>query len=183
MSLFGTADMNARRQGGLTLLELIIGISVLGILLAVGVPSFQSTVDSNRLAAQTNSLVTALNLARSEAVKRGQPVSICASTNQTSCSGATAWTTGWIAFTDANGAAGAVNAPGDTVLQAWQALSGPAALNSTVAYIQYQPNGRSIAPAAISFQLMKPDCSGPYSRTISVAVSGRVDSEKGNCPP
>ena len=174
--------MNTNNQSGLTLLELIVGIAVLGILLAVGVPSFQSTVDSNRLAAQTNSLVTALNLARSEAVKRGQPVSVCASTNQTTCSGATAWTTGWIAFTDANGAAGTLNAPGDTVLQAWQALSGPAELNSTVAYVQYQPTGRSVAPVAVSFQLRKPGCSGPYSRTISVAVTGRVDSEKVNCP-
>lgn len=173
--------MNTNNQSGLTLLELIVGIAVLGILLAVGVPSFQSTVDSNRLAAQTNSLVTALNLARSEAVKRGQPVSVCASTNQTTCSGATAWTTGWIAFTDANGAAGTLNAPGDTVLQAWQALSGPATLNSTVAYVQYQPTGRSVAPAAVSFELKKPDCSGPYARTISVAVSGRVDSKKENC--
>ena len=174
--------MNTNNQNGLTLLELIVGIAVLGILLAVGVPSFQSTVNSNRLAAQTNSLVTALNVARSEAVKRGQPVSVCASTNQTSCSGGTAWTTGWIAFTDANGAVGTVNAPGDTVLQVWQALSGPAALNSTVAYVQYQPTGRSVAPAVVSFELREPDCSGPYSRTISVAATGRVDSETEYCP-
>ena len=173
--------MNASKQSGLTLFELLIGLAVLSILLTVGVPSFQSTVDNNRLAAQTNALVTALNLARSEAVKRGAPVSICASTDQATCSGATAWTQGWIAFTDASGTVGEVDAPEDTVLQVWQALSGPTTLESTVAYVQYQPNGRSVAPAVVSFELEKPDCSGPYSREITVAVTGRVDSEKVNC--
>ena len=174
--------MNANSQRGLTLFELLIGVVVLAILLSAGVPSFQSTVANNRLTAQANDLVTALNLARSEAVKRGQPVSVCASSDQATCSGATAWTAGWIAFTDVSGSAGAVNTPGDTVLQAWQALSGPAALSSTVAYVQYQPTGRSVAPTAVSFTLKKPGCSGPYSRNITVAVSGRVDSKKENCP-
>ena len=171
--------MNINKQGGLTLFELLIGILVLSILLTAGVPSFQSTVNNNRLAAQTNALVTALNLARSEAVKRGEPVSVCASTDQASCSGATAWTRGWIAFTDASGTAGAVDASGDTVLQAWQALSGPNTLTSTVAYVQYQPNGASAARA--SFELKKPGCSGPYSRTIAVTVTGRVSSTRENC--
>ena len=173
--------MNANQQGGLTLFELLLGIVVLSVLLTAAVPGFQSTINSNRLAAQTNALVTALNLARSEAVKRGEPVSVCASADQATCSGGTAWTAGWIAFTDASGTVGAVDAPGDTVLQAWQALSGPTALNSTVAYIQYQPNGRRVATADVSFTLKKPDCSGPYSRTITVAPTGRADSKRENC--
>ena len=173
--------MNANKQGGLSLFELLVGIFVLSILLSAAVPSFQSTVNSNRLAAQTNALVTALNLARSEAVKRGVPVSVCASADQATCSGGTAWTGGWIAFTDASGTVGAVNAPDDTVLQVWQALSGPTALNSTVAYVQYQPNGRRVAPADVSFSLKKPGCSGPYSRTITVAPAGRADSKREDC--
>lgn len=171
--------MNVNEQGGLTLLELLVGILVLSILLSAGVPSFQSTVNNNRLAAQTNALVTALNLARSEAVKRGEPVSVCASADQATCSGATAWTGGWIAFTDASGTAGTVDASGDTVLQVWQSLSGPNTLTSTVAYVQYQPSGRSAAGA--SFDLKKPGCSGQNAREIEVTLTGRVNSQKENC--
>lgn len=169
--------MNVNEQGGLTLLELLVGILVLSILLSAGVPGFQSTVNNNRLAAQTNALVTALNLARSEAVKRSEPVSVCASADQATCSGA--WTEGWIAFTDASGTAGTVDASGDTVLQVWPALSGPNTLTSGVAYVQYQPSGRSAARA--SFELKKPGCSGENARKIAVTVTGRVNSKKDTC--
>ena len=48
-------------------------------------------------------MVTAFNLARMEAIRRGTPVSVCASADQASCSGANDWASGWIVFTDANG--------------------------------------------------------------------------------
>ena len=73
-------------QRGFTLLELMITVAVLAILLSLGVPSFAETIRNNRVAAQTNELVTALSLARSEASKRGMPVSVCA--GAAACGGA-----------------------------------------------------------------------------------------------
>ena len=60
-------------------------------------------IQANRLTAQTNDLVTVLNYARSEAIKRGVRVTLCSSNNGTSCLGSTTWDTGWIAFIDTNG--------------------------------------------------------------------------------
>jgi type IV fimbrial biogenesis protein FimT len=57
---------------GFTLLELMITIAIAGILVGVAIPSFTSIITSNRLTAYANELVTALNLARNEAVKRGR---------------------------------------------------------------------------------------------------------------
>ena len=72
---------------GFTLLELMTAIAVMAVLLSVGVPSFIQIVRNNRITAQTNEMVAALNIARSESIKRGIPVSVCSSTDGTSCAG------------------------------------------------------------------------------------------------
>src|SRR4026209_2490211 len=82
--------MNTRCQYGFNLLELMVGISVLGVLLAIGVPSFTAMIRTNRLVEQSNGMVGALNYARSEALKRGYRVSACPGSSG-GCSGGTAW--------------------------------------------------------------------------------------------
>ena len=78
--------MNMEREKGFTLVELLITIVVISVLLATGVPAFLDFIKNNRLTAQTNELVSAIQLARSEAVKRGTNTIVCASSNGTSCS-------------------------------------------------------------------------------------------------
>jgi type IV fimbrial biogenesis protein FimT len=89
---------NSAKSSGFTLVELMITVVIAGILVAVGIPSFNSTINSSRLTSYANELVTALNLARSEAVKRGMQVSIRRNGNTKRN-----WDSGWIIFTDANG--------------------------------------------------------------------------------
>lgn len=55
---------------GFTLLELMIVIAVIGITLAIGVPSLQSLIIDNRLSSSANDMLAAIQLARSEATKR-----------------------------------------------------------------------------------------------------------------
>ena len=85
------------------LMELMFTLTVLGILLGLAVPSFMATTRNNRLIAQNNEFVGALNLARSEALKMSGPVSMCASTDEATCSGDTDWSNGWIVFSDQSG--------------------------------------------------------------------------------
>ncbi|AZZ94364.1 prepilin-type N-terminal cleavage/methylation domain-containing protein [Hahella sp. KA22] len=59
------------KQKGFTLVELMVVIAILAITLVLGLPSFSNLIDSNRVTANTNTLVGALNLARMEAVNRG----------------------------------------------------------------------------------------------------------------
>ncbi|WP_018234363.1 GspH/FimT family pseudopilin [Thioalkalivibrio thiocyanodenitrificans] len=63
---------------GFTLIELIVTMSVAAVLMTVAVPGFFNLVQNNQVTAQTNSLISSLNLARSEAVKRGVPVLVTA---------------------------------------------------------------------------------------------------------
>ena len=89
--------------GGFTLIELLVTIAVAAILLTIGVPSFQELFTRNRVASVTNDFLTALNYARSEAVKNSLTTTICMSNNQTSCAGSGAWGSGWIIWVDRTG--------------------------------------------------------------------------------
>lgn len=66
-----------KREGGVTLIELVVTVVVIGILLAVGIPGFQHMIGSNRLTTSTNELVLAVVEARSEAIRRNTTVQVC----------------------------------------------------------------------------------------------------------
>jgi type IV fimbrial biogenesis protein FimT len=90
-----------RRQAGVTLLELLTALAVIAVLLAIAVPSFVSLTQTNRVAGEINALANDLQVARATAIKEGLPVSICVSSNGTSCATAsTSWQSGWIVFAD-----------------------------------------------------------------------------------
>lgn len=81
------------RARGFTLVELLITIAVVAITLGIGVPSFQEMTVRNRLMTQTNEILTAINLARSEAVKRNRTVTLCRAddASATACAGTGTW--------------------------------------------------------------------------------------------
>lgn len=89
------------RQGGFTLIELMVTIGLLAILLAAVAPSFRGLLLDNQAATQANAVVTSLMFARSEAIKRNVPVVMCRSNTGTDYAGSN-WANGWILFADAD---------------------------------------------------------------------------------
>jgi type IV fimbrial biogenesis protein FimT len=87
---------------GLTLIELLVTLTVAALLLTVGAPSFAQLIDKVAVRAESNRLLSALMLARSEAVTRNGPVSVCPSSYESSghalCSGKLA--DGWMVFSN-----------------------------------------------------------------------------------
>ncbi|HER34420.1 MAG: GspH/FimT family pseudopilin [Halothiobacillaceae bacterium] len=75
------------RHQGFSLIELMITIVVAAILLAIAIPSFRNLILSNELTTTTNEWVTAVNLARSEAIKRSAPVVVCGESSNQAASG------------------------------------------------------------------------------------------------
>lgn len=127
-------------QSGFTLVELMIVVAILALLVTVGIPSFNSFLADNRMSSYTNDLIADLNLARSEAIKRNTPVSICSSTDQASCANSSSWNTGWVIFTD-TGTEGTVDGT-DTILYARES-AGSATMTLTVDrnYTRFLPSG------------------------------------------
>lgn len=82
------AIADSRRSRGFTLVELAVTLAVIAIVVTLAIPAFTSLINGNRLTAQANELVADIQTARSEAVKRNQPVTLCPSTDNATCTGA-----------------------------------------------------------------------------------------------
>ncbi len=162
-----------KRTAGFTLIELMVTVAVIAILASVAVPNFRAYTENNRQTAQINALVASLNLARSEAIKRGAPVSVCKSNNGTTCAG-TNWEDGWLVFVNDDDDDPAAVDSGEQILRiapqlrGGHTLRGTANVNSFVTY-----SGRGFANATGTFTLC--DSRGANrSRQVQIALTGRV---------
>lgn len=137
------------RHAGLTLIELMVALSLLAIIATLAAPSFQRQIAASRVTDASNELLLAVSRARTEAIRLGQRVSVCKSSNGSSCdTSSTGWQTGWITFIDSTrtGTNAAVDT-GETITYKVSALSGVTIQgNSNLAnYISYAADGRSKA--------------------------------------
>ncbi len=114
---------------GYTLIELMTVVAVLAIVLTVGVPQLNIYFQGNRMVSNTNDLVSALQIARSEAIKQGTRATVCKSSNPTAtppaCSTAAGWEDGWIAFIDNDGIVGEYSSANDgDLLRVYEGVAG-----------------------------------------------------------
>ena len=172
------------KQNGFTIIELMVTITVLGVLLGIGVPAFSNLIRNNRLATQANAIVGALNYARGEAATRGLPITVCAASNatQTACSNNAAdWANGWLVFTDRTGTPGVVDGT-DVVLQTGSGLAGGFSLNTTASFVRF---GAGPQPGTdLTFTIRPVDssyCASTGQRRVAISRTGRINTSKSTC--
>ena len=89
-----------KKNTGFTLIEIMVTVAIVGIFASIAIPSFSSLIENNRVNTATNELVSNLLLARSEALKRRNTVTICPSSDQTTCNANKDFSKGWVVFLD-----------------------------------------------------------------------------------
>ena len=137
----------------------MVTITILGILASIAVPNYSSFVANQRVKTASFDVMSAMVLARSEALKRNTNVTVTPTT------GTTDWASGWsvTAGTTLNQQAAFRNLT----------ITGPASLS-------YNSSGRLNTTAAASISISS-TVSGATPRCISIDLSGRPNSKKGAC--
>ena len=169
-----------KRIAGITLLEVLTVITIVAILMALGVPSYQYVTSANRISGEVNALLGDLQYARAEAIKEGQTVSVCASSNLTTCSGTTTWQNGWIVFSDVNGT-GAVDSPSDTILRAQRAfpLGDTFNANNSMKFVTFNREGFALnlanPPVTVTLHAAVPSTGS--TRCLQITIVGQLTTE------
>lgn len=173
-----------RKEQGVTLIELLVTLVVLSILLTIAVPGFQNFTRNSRLTSVANEMASALNLARSEAIRRGKTVTLCksnANASSPSCDG-TNWTDGWLVFVGTSGAGDTDSANHIKVGQInaadVQISTGGSGFDSGVSF---SANGASNASDIFTISIT---CNGDNQnkkREVDIGNTGRVSVRSVSC--
>jgi type IV fimbrial biogenesis protein FimT len=169
-----------KRQSGFTMTELMIVSAIVAILLAIAIPSYKYLTTSYRMSAELNNLSGDFQYARAEAIKEGNSVTVCVSTDGANCTGGVNWNPGWIVFSDPN--QNATVDPGERVLKIEGAFSGttPDSANSTTGATAVTYNREGFANfgggPGTQIDIKDPNNTASYTRCLSVSQVGTVSS-------
>ena len=185
----GLHNLAMKRQNGLPLIEILLAVAILGVVLTTGIPGYQEFIKNNRVSGQAGQLIIALQVTRSEAVKRESGTVICPSTDQLTCSGGTNWAIGWITFSDLD-QDGALDGNGtcttnadhlnrECIMRVNDGMSN-VALTGGDNRVLFLPSGLALN-GPVSFTLKSDDCKYQQQRNITITPQGRTFSTKQDC--
>ena len=149
---------------GFTLVELLVSLAVFAILLGLAVPSMRDTLVRQQVRAASEALTQAMRLARSEAMRSGQGVTLCRSDDPTAAAPACAaggskpydWSTGWILFKDRDLDGTFETTDGDVLLKVQNGFVTLGSLKGSVGTVTMQPMGIVAVPTAGFSFLIEP---------------------------
>ena len=157
---------------------------IVGILAAIGTPSFKYVTTSNRISSEINGLLGDMQFARTEAIKEGQTVTICTSSaavSYASCTGSNSWQLGWIVFLDSNGDQ-QVQPATEAILRVQPAFNGTDTLVSSVTYSATTFNRMGYAPTGqtsnITINLHDSTATPAWTRCLNITPIGYATTEQ-----
>ena len=88
---------------GFSLIEVLIGLVIMGVLVSLGAPAFRDLLMDLRVRSAATGFERVLRHARREAITHRRTVRICPSGNGVNCDPRQPWENGWISYTDRQG--------------------------------------------------------------------------------
>lgn len=172
-----------KHSNGLTLIEVMIVVGIVGILIALALPSFTVLLVKRSVQSASQTLVDDLRFTRTEALRRSKKVSICslAANSTSACSGnPAAWANGWMIFTDQEGAtAGSYESATETIIRVQQpppniaSIQDPVTPSSTRNFFTYEANGWTKSSSQTFELTPTSNVSTVTKRLICVSNQGR----------
>jgi type IV fimbrial biogenesis protein FimT len=177
-----------QRDSGYTLVEVLVAMTVVSILAAIAIPSFKYVTTSNRITTEVNRLLGDMQFARAEAIKEGQSVTVCVSSDGLTCTGTTNWHNGWIVFMDTNNN-GATDG-GEAILRTQLPLTGGDSFVADQGFTRaiFNRLGYANTNAAVTATVKLTDSTATavWTRCLAVTPVGMTTTQKavpaqGNC--
>lgn len=174
-----------QKYSGVTLVEFMVALLVVGVLAGLAIPSFRSMLVRRQVDLAVGILLTDFSFARSEAIKRGHSVTICQSASGQDCDASPgSWHQGWIVFDNPQG----LDTVGThTILRRQGRVEGITALAHeiparTERYIHYRPSG--IAPGYDNRFIVTADATlTGGARLVCLKLGRMVLRPAGDVPP
>jgi len=163
---------------GYTLIETLVAVALTAILLGVGLPSMTRFIGNWQVSDAMNSFTGSLRVARTEAIKRGRDVRMCASTDGATCTSTMnatkGWATGWIIYVDNNKSLSFTSGT-DVILLSPTSLPVASILSSkgtTITNFVFRPNG--LMTSGVQALDFTPTQGSGTPRGLCVSTTGRT---------
>lgn len=169
-----TSSLARQSHSGFTLVELMVVVAIVAVLIMLATPSWRSMQVRNAIRALVNDYTLSVYFAKTEAVRQNSPVTVCPSTNGTTCTNS-GLELGWVVFV------GMANAAAPTLLQdtpprprVRTTFSDNALANQAVTFL---PNGQPVATfAGNTLRVCPTDAEyNPLSRNVVMNRTARIN--------
>lgn len=164
---------------GFTLIELLVVISITAIVAAIALPSMRGTLNDFRQKSAQSLLMSDLNQARAEAIKRNVRVLVCGrNAAGTGCANSTNWQAGWVACMDADSDnvcdTSTASSPNPFIVR--PALDAALTLTGTASVLRFNANSSQGSGGAAATLTLGGTWSGAVARVITVAATGNISN-------
>jgi type IV fimbrial biogenesis protein FimT len=154
-----------RHLKGLTLLELLVAVAILGVTLGLGAPAFRQMTLAARANGVFHELTASLAMARTHSLLRNTSVVVCPSQDGLTCRQDGVWDQGWITLTARDGRLVRASPGGRGLV-----------IRSNRRRLRFQPGGFSEGSNLTMY--VYADADGPLIGSIAVSQAGRIRSER-----
>ena len=165
---------------GFTMIELIITMTIVGIMVALAAPGMQSFVSNNRLTTQVNELLTDISHARSEAIIRSTTAGVCVTdVGGDTCVSSGNWANGRLVYYVCPSTDTTCTTGSNVAVKIHEAMTNDNTLDSPSDAIIFNKTGL-LSSGAGQFTLTDPKTGG--KRIVCLGTTGRPALSKEDCP-